>query len=178
MCLAEDNDIKMFYQDTDSMRLPYDQLQLLTNLFKDKYGSELIGKSLGQFHSDYPEISKGFETYGIKGWYCGKKSYMDKVSNDNKDIAYVCRMKGCKADGLAITSNQLYPNLDPVDYKNNLFYPKFGIGKASIEQLYEDLFNGKAIDFDLCLSASPCFDQHSNFSIETKSSFIRRIQFQ
>jgi hypothetical protein len=177
MFLAEDHGISIFYQDTDSCRFPAEKLDLLTKLFKEKYHRELIGKMLGQFHSDYPEISKGFETYGIKGWYCGKKAYMDKVSNDNEDIAFVCRLKGCKADGIAITANQLYPKLDPVLYKNNLFYPRFGMDRTSLEQLYEDLFRGKAIDFDLCLSSSPCFDMMSNFSITTKSSFIRRIQF-
>jgi hypothetical protein len=167
----------MYYQDTDSMRLKFEQVSVLSNLFQDRYGRELIGKRLGQFHSDYPEISKGAETYGVKGWYCGKKSLLDKVSNENGDIAFLCRMKGVKQDAIAITSNQLYPKLDPVDYRNGLFYPRFGLEKSSIEGLFDDLYNGKAIKFDLCLSASPCFDQHSNYSIETKTSFIRKIQF-
>jgi hypothetical protein len=102
---------------------------------------------------------------------------MDKVSNDNCEIAFVSRLKGIKNDVIGITANKLYSKLDPVEYKNNLFYPKFGVGKSSIEQLYEDLFQGKSIDFDLCLSSSPCFEQNSDYSISTKSSFIRRIKF-
>jgi hypothetical protein len=177
MCLAEDNGIKIIFQDTDSLRLPSNKLDLLTRLFKEKYHRELIEKRLRQYHSDYPEISKGFETYGIKGWYCGKKAYMDKVSNDNEDIAFVCRLKGIKNDVISITANKLYPKLDSVVYKNNLFYPRFMVGKTSLEQLYEDLYRGKPMDYDLCDSALPSFDMKSNFSIITKSSFVRRIQF-
>jgi hypothetical protein len=177
MCLAEDENINIIYQDTDSFRLNSENIGLLAHLFKGFYGRDLIGKRLGQLHSDYPEISKGVETYGVKGWYCGKKSYMDKVSNDQGDIAFVVRCKGIIQDVIAITSNQLYPKLDPVEYRNGLFYPRYGIGKTSIEAVFDDLYNGKAVGFDLCLSTKPCFDQHSNYSIETKSSFIRKIRF-
>jgi hypothetical protein len=72
--LAEDNGIEVYYTDTDSFRLPYNSLDLLTKLFREKHGRELIGKRLGQFHSDYPEISKGLETFGIRGLYCAKKN--------------------------------------------------------------------------------------------------------
>jgi hypothetical protein len=51
-CLAEDNGIEMFYQDTDSCHMLFDDVSRLTELFKGKYGRELIGKNLGQFHSD------------------------------------------------------------------------------------------------------------------------------
>jgi hypothetical protein len=102
---------------------------------------------------------------------------MDKVSNDNGDTAFVCRMKGIRQDVLAITANMLYPKLDYIEFRNCLFYPRFGIGKSSIEKLFDDLFEGKAFEFDLCLSASPSFEMNSNFSIETKTSFIRKIPF-
>jgi hypothetical protein len=107
MCLAEDNGIEMYYQDTDSLRLPYDKIGLLTQLFKEKYGRELIENRFGQFQSDYPEISNGFETYGIKGWYCGKKAYMARVSNDNGDIAFLSRLKAIKPDVIEITAKQI-----------------------------------------------------------------------
>jgi hypothetical protein len=52
MYLAEDNDIKMFYQDTDSCHMNQSDVIKLSELFKDKYSRELIGKRIGQFHSD------------------------------------------------------------------------------------------------------------------------------
>ena len=46
MCTAEDLDIKIFYQDTDSMHIENDKLKDLTNEFKNRYERELIGKNL------------------------------------------------------------------------------------------------------------------------------------
>jgi hypothetical protein len=127
MCLAEDNGINLYYQDTDSQRLRYVDVDLLKNLFKEKYGRELIGKGLGQFHSDYPEISKGLETFGVRGLYCAKKIYMDRVSNIEGDVAFVSRMKGVRQDTIAFTANKLYPHLESVEYVNGLYYPKWGM---------------------------------------------------
>ena len=38
MCSAEDLDLKVFYQDTDSMHINYDGVEILTKEFKRKYG--------------------------------------------------------------------------------------------------------------------------------------------
>jgi hypothetical protein len=84
-------------------------------------------------------------------------------------------MKGVKNDVIEITANKLYPYLSQVEFKNGLFWTK-DKNKSSISQLYEDLYAGKAIDFDLCSGANPCFDMKSNYSITTKPSFIRKIQ--
>jgi hypothetical protein len=146
----------------------------LSELFRAKYGRDLIGKKLGQFHGDFESLD-GMESFAVKSVFCGKKMYLDKLTNDNGLIAFHTRMKGIKNDVIGIPANKLYPKLDPVEYKNNLFYTKFGMNKSSIEQLYEDLFKGISIDFDLCLSQSPCFQQNSDYSISTKLSFIRRI---
>jgi hypothetical protein len=118
----------------------------------------------------------GSELFSIKSIFWGKKIYIDKLTNENEIYGFMARLKGCKSDVIGFTANLLYPELEPVEYKEGLFYPKWEIDKASIEKLYEDLFHDKAIDFDLCLSDSPCFNMHSNYSITTKSSFIRKIQ--
>jgi hypothetical protein len=101
---------------------------------------------------------------------------MDKVSNIDGNIAFVSRMKGIKQDTIAFTANKLYPHLESVEYINGLYYSKWGMDKTSLEKLYEDLFAGKAIEFDLCESASPSFELKSNYSVVTKSSFIRQIR--
>jgi hypothetical protein len=126
-------------------------------------------------HSDFASID-GTESYVIKSVFCGKKIYMDKLTNENDLIAFHTRMKGIKNDVIGITANRLYLKLDPVLSKNNLFYPRCSIGQTSLEQLYEDLYHGQAIDFDLCDSESPSFDMKSDYSISTKSSFVRRIR--
>ena len=47
MCLAYDNNIGIYYQDTDSMHIENDKLKQLEELFEKKYDRKLIGKSLG-----------------------------------------------------------------------------------------------------------------------------------
>ena len=53
MCLAEDNRIEIYYQDTDSMHIKDEDILKLSNKFNEEYKRELIGKKLGQFHSDF-----------------------------------------------------------------------------------------------------------------------------
>jgi hypothetical protein len=71
MCLAEDNGIDLYYQDTDSQHMRYDDVSRLSELYREKYGRELIGKGLGQFHSDFPSID-GSESFSVKSIFCGK----------------------------------------------------------------------------------------------------------
>ena len=60
MCLADDQNIKIHYQDTDSMHIEAHKVDMLNRLYKRKYGKELIGEELGQFHNDFgPEEWKG-----------------------------------------------------------------------------------------------------------------------
>jgi hypothetical protein len=84
-------------------------------------------------------------------------------------------MKGIKNDVIGITANKLYPWCSPVEFKNGLFWP-LDKNKSSILQLYEDLYAGKPVEFDLCCGANPCFDMKSNYSITTKPVFLRKIQ--
>jgi hypothetical protein len=123
----------MFDQDTDLFHMNQSDVIKLSELFRDKYGRELIGKRLGQFHSDFASID-GTESFAIKSVFWGKKIYMDKLTNENGLIAFHTRLKGVKNDVIGITANLLYPKLDSVEFKSNLFYPKFGIGKSSIEE--------------------------------------------
>ena len=55
MCLAENNNIDMYYQDTDSIHMNYDDVDKLGLLFSQKYPDRLplIGEDMGQFHTDF-----------------------------------------------------------------------------------------------------------------------------
>ncbi len=53
MCLAEELDILIFYQDTDSMHIESDKVELLAKEFYKKYKQELIGEDGCQFHVDF-----------------------------------------------------------------------------------------------------------------------------
>ena len=52
-CLAEDNNIEMYYQDTDSIHMPLATLDKLADLYKQEYNKTLTGKALGQFSDDF-----------------------------------------------------------------------------------------------------------------------------
>ncbi|GMF40003.1 unnamed protein product [Phytophthora fragariaefolia] len=61
MCLAEDIDARIRYQDTDSIHIDYDSVQRPADAYRDLYSSELIGKQMGQFHVDFDIArSEGF----------------------------------------------------------------------------------------------------------------------
>ena len=115
-CLAEDSKLKVYYQDTDSGHYNEKDISVLAELFKQKYNRELIGKNLGQFHSDFAEVSKGHESKALKSIFVGKKSYIDLLSNDVNEIGFHCRMKGVTQSVIAIKANELFPNAVQVDY--------------------------------------------------------------
>ena len=49
-------------------------------------------------------------------------------------------------------------------------------GVGSIERLYEDLYDGSEIEFDLARSSRPSFDMRGDFSVETRRKFVRKIR--
>jgi hypothetical protein len=52
--------IKIYYQDTDSIHIEAHKVDKLNDLYKSKYHKELIGEDLGQFHNDFdPDEWKG-----------------------------------------------------------------------------------------------------------------------
>ena len=57
MVLAKQNDIPIFYQDTDGMHLFERDVPRLVELFKNKYDQDLIGAELTQFHEDFDGFS-------------------------------------------------------------------------------------------------------------------------
>ena len=198
MCLAEDNDIPIFYQDTDSMHLYEKDVKRLAELFKAEHGRELIGKNLGQFHSDFATIAKGGKMpVAVKSLFCGKKSYIDMLQDDQGNIGFHARMKGVPMESIAFKANSMFPKMVSVKYDKNigLFMPQFEQTEASntiseetqviddvdkdysIMGLYQHLYDGQATTFDLCAGGRPCFDMKDDFSIQTKTKFERTLKF-
>ena len=156
MCLAYDLSIKIFYQDTDSMHIEKDKLDLLASKFKEQYGRELIGSQLGQFHSDFNPINNHKETpYAIESYFVAKKIYIDKLTDSSKEIDYHIRGKG-------LTQNSI-KDLAKFDYDNDLM------------ELYKDLYEGKELKFDL-LAGQPAFKMNNNFTVESLPYFKRTIK--
>lgn len=109
MALAEDIEEQypelspgIFYTDTDSMHIRTDLLAKVEEAFKEKYGYEIKGKEMGQFHVDF-DIPKNFkEGEFVKGanesWFIAKKIYADRLEGSQGSIGYHKRMKGVPGD--------------------------------------------------------------------------------
>lgn len=161
---AEDNNIDIYYQDTDSMHLKEQDIKKLAEAYKIKYNSDLIGKQMGQFHSDFELKVNGEECKNVfseKLIVLGKKCYLDLlVGNDSKGNVvrgYHVRMKGVSLDSI----NDLCEKT-----------------KMSIEQVYESLYSGNELTFNLSVNNKASFkkdksQQYSNNIIELK----RKIKF-
>lgn len=177
MNTAEDYDFKIFYQDTDSMHCNMDDIKKLALTYAMKYGRELIGKGMGQFHSDFEsEILKG-EIYACESVFLGKKCYIDKLTDGettddqgNLIYDYHVRMKGMNKRGIIHRANEV-----PDDLPDDVTKEDYG---GDLMKVYKDLYEGKKIEFDLCGGGQmPTFDYQSNGTISSKMKFTRKVQF-
>ena len=178
MCLAQDLNIPIYYQDTDSMHIPRERVSELETAYKQKYGRELIGKQLGQFHSDFdskviddakktiikehPEYTeqqikeiKDSEIYAVESYFIAKKVYIDKLTCDATPgiFDYHIRMKGVSKEAVIAKANEL---------------------KCSVLDLYKKLYNGEHIKFDLTIG-KPSFELTKDYEVFSRNMFIREI---
>ena len=105
MDVANSNNMPVYYQDTDSMHVNYDDVPRLAELFAKEYnGRELTGSNLGQFHVDFELDGAVGEIYSSMLIPLGKKSYLDVLESTDKDGNRITgihsRMKGCTREGL------------------------------------------------------------------------------
>ena len=174
MCLAEDIGIPIFYQDTDSMHIYETDIAKLSEAFMEKYGTELVGEDLTQFHSDFDFKDEAVDKSTIcstGAYFLGKKSYVDRLTANTKpDNDGKCetlpdqlhaRMKGIPTDVLKLLANKKFKGETEVDRCINL---------------YKKLFDGEVIEFDL-MKGKTCFDMRSNFTVRTRDKFVRKIVF-
>jgi len=162
---AERYDMNIYYTDTDSMHIDSGDVPKLALTYAMKYGRELIGKGMGQFHSDFSsKILKG-EIYACESIILGKKCYIDKLTDgETKDdegnliYDYHVRMKGMNKRGIVHRAN--------ADFDGDIM------------AVYKKLYTGEEIEFDLCGGGQmPTFDYQSNGTISSKMEFIRKIKF-
>ena len=53
MALAEDEGLNIWYQDTDSMHINYEEVEVLAAAFNNESNGDLIGEDMPQFHIDF-----------------------------------------------------------------------------------------------------------------------------
>ena len=161
MCLAEDNKFNMYITDTDSIHIDTDKINKLGQLYNDKYKRVLIGKGMGQFHSDFEMDGVIDDPVAISSVFLGKKCYCDKLLAHDKDgnevYGYHYRMKGVPSDCIKHKADTEYG--------------------GDIIKLYEDLYhNEDGLEFNL-LACRPKFEYNKNMTISSKKKFMRRLKF-
>ena len=154
MCLAYDIGCRIFYTDTDSHFIVKDDLDKLEKAFAEKYGRELKGKNLCQFHSDFPLIpgGSGEIPYSIHGIFLMKKLYCHKLTDSSGKIVYVIRGKGLTQESINATAKRY----------------------GGLENLYLALYNGEEVDFDLA-DGAPSFTYNKDFTVKSNEHFIRKV---
>lgn len=156
ICTSEQNDIAIYYQDTDSIHIRAEDLPILEEIYENKYHKKLCGKNLCQFHSDFAPFENSVgEIHSKKLIALGKKSYIDILEDENGNTDYHIRLKGIP--------NQVIKNY----CKNN---------DISIEDLYMKMYNSEEIAFDLT-DGTNCFRKTCCYEQMTMENFVRRVKF-
>ena len=162
ICLAEDLDIPVYYQDTDSIHIPRDRLLELSVEFEKKYGSKLIGSNLCQFHSDFSSkklesICPDKEIYAKESIFLFKKGYIDVLTADGTaEVDLHIRLKGITPQSIQALADREF--------------------NGDIKSIYLTMFNDpeRKIQFNLA-DGKPSFEITDEFQIYSRSEFIREV---
>jgi len=181
ICTAEDNNINIYYQDTDSMHIKEKDVEKLSNIYNKKYNKILIGEDMGQFHSDF-ELDGANDIKAKKSIFLGKKAYIDilegeDINDKNKKIqGYHMRLKGIPTNSIRelvnILNDKNNNNINKKLFKN--YYENNSI--ITCYDIYLMLYNGHSITFDL-LAGADKFEYLNIGHIKTKDKFERTIKF-
>lgn len=158
MVTAQDNSIPIFYTDTDSVHMMENDIPKLATAFKEKYGRELIGKALGQFHSDFSVAGQDGDWYSEQFIGIGKKCYLDilRDRNDPSKKEYHIRIKGIPTDA---------------------YYQICEDFGCTPEQLAHRLYRGEQITFNLLTNGRVSFGRTKGLGRTTRSEFKRQVSF-
>jgi len=163
MCLADECKIKIFYQDTDSMHLPDQDVKPLEKLFKARYGYGLTGKGLKHFHCDFDSKKLKGDLTAVESVFLGKKCYIDKLEGINKETGkidhdYHIRMKGMNKRGVEHRADESF--------------------KGNVMAVFDAMYYGVKLPFDMCGGGKKSqFEFKTNMTITSKKAFIRVMQF-
>ena len=73
MPIAEDEGLSIWYQDTDSMHIKYEEVELLALVCKCKYNRDLIGEDMSQFRIDFDLDGACGEIQSTESYVLAKK---------------------------------------------------------------------------------------------------------
>lgn len=162
MCTAEDAGRKVFITDTDSLHIHEDELKGLAADFKARYGRELVGKQLGQFHTDF-ELDGCHSVIAKRAIFLGKKCYLDHLTGIDKKTGetregWHIRMKGVPTASIWHAANRYF--------------------EGDIWALYSHLLSGNSVEFDLLCGGKKCsFESGKDMTVRSRTKFARRVHF-
>lgn len=160
ICLAEDNNINIYYQDTDSMHIVNKEVNKLSKIFKKKYNKELLGKNLGQFHCDF-DMKNHNNIVSTRSIFLGKKIYIDELKGIENEtgktnIDYHIRLKGIPGSCVNYEARKQFDN--------------------NVMKLYESLYDGEKITFDLLEGGKKAKFEYKQGQYKMMKDFTRTIQ--
>ena len=156
ICTAEQNNINIYYQDTDSIHIMEEDVNKLAKIFKHTYNKDLIGEKMTQFHNDFDSFDGAVGSiHSRKLIALGKKSYLDILVDEKGNEGYHIRMKSIPTITIINTAKRM---------------------NLTIEQLYMKLYRGEEIIFDL-LQDNNCFKKSKCYQQTNLSQFTRTIKF-
>lgn len=188
--IAHENNLKIFYQDTDSLQGPRRDIRLLAKAMEEAIAngsltkltlpprdsplhpgltvSAFEGKGIGNFHSDFEVAgvvpAKGVPIVGVGAIYVGKKSY-----------CVMLRSVHAGDDGKPIVKISYHCRLKGI--------PKRSIDKYCEEkritpfELYQQLAAGEKVQFDLADANNPVFRKTATLGQTSRYKFNRVVSF-
>lgn len=163
MVTAENENIMMYYTDTDSIHIDEDKLPILQKSYEEIYKRPLVGKQLGQFHTDF-DLGDCNNVYSEGLIALGKKCYIDMLVGEKPDgtieRGYHVRMKGVSNGAILNCAKE---------------------SELKLEEIYDGLYDGETYKFDLLKDEDgdpmPKFKFNKNYTIQNETDFIRTISF-
>ena len=158
---ADGCDIKIYYQDTDSTHLNYDDVDTVVKRYEEKYGSELVGEDLGNFHIDFSVGKANSEIYAIESLFLGKQTYIYIAESTDKGgmtiLSERIRMKGIPTPCIKYYAEQ---------------------HDMSVLYLFKQLYDNKTVKFDLANDGNEFVCRNNkDHTISNVSDFTRKCQY-
>ena len=129
-----------------------------------KYNKTLIGKELGQFHTDFKIVKEKCKNIvSIKSIFLGKKAYVDYLQGESlatgeKVYEYHVRLKG-------VNENSVFVYAEENEMKNDIW------------KVYKNMYHGEKIKFDLMKGGCLNFKYDKSYNVITDPIFMREVSF-
>jgi hypothetical protein len=160
LAICNDNEVPIYYTDTDSIHMRQTDVEKLEKLFDEWavknnwHVKKLIGKDMLQFHCDFDsKIIKG-PIWSKKFIAIGKKCYLDVLTNKKGETDYHVRFKGISR-----------ANIEYYCEQNNI----------DLVQFYRKIIAGDPMAIDICKGKNVVRFEYRDTHVETRSSFIKVI---